>query len=95
MAEAAPAPLSPAMRRDLARAAAYAAMANDTNTLAQLRDNYGARMQGGPLAEAFMLLTGESLRGVQDLPRLQREISQLRLLPQRLGELNTPAPPRR
>ncbi|MCA3300935.1 MAG: hypothetical protein ING00_14235 [Roseomonas sp.] len=91
----APAPLSPAMRRDLARAAAYAAMANDTNTLAQLRDNYGARMQGGPLAEAFMLLTGESLRGVQDLPRLQREISQLRLLPQRLGGLNTPAPPRR
>jgi hypothetical protein len=91
----APAPLSPAMRRDLARAAAYAAMANDTNTLAQLRDNYGARMQGGPLAEAFALLTSESLRGVQDLPRLQREISQLRLLPQRLGGMNTPAPPRR
>jgi predicted negative regulator of RcsB-dependent stress response len=91
----APAPLSPAMRRDLARAAAYAAMGNDTNALAQLRDNYGARMQGGPLAEAFALLTSESLRGVQDLPRLQREISQLRLLPQRLGDLNTAAPPRR
>ena len=91
----APAPLSPAMRRDLARAAAYAAMGNDTNALAQLRDNYGARMQGGPLAEAFTLLTGESLRGVQDLPRLQREITQLRLLPQRLGGLNTTAPPRR
>ena len=91
----APAPLSPTMRRDLARTAAYAAMANDTNTLAQLRDNYGARMQGGPLAEAFTLLTGESLRGVQDLPRLQREISQLRLLPQRLGGLNTAAPPQR
>ena len=91
----APAPLSPAMRRDLARAAAYAAMGNDTNALAQLRDNYGARMQGGPLAEAFALLTSESLRGVQDLPRLQREISQLRLLPQRLGDANTAAPPRR
>ena len=91
----APAPLSPAMRRDLARAAAYAAMGNDTNALAQLRDNYSARMQGGPLAEAFTLLTGESLRGVQDLPRLQREITQLRLLPQRLGGLNTTAPPRR
>jgi tetratricopeptide (TPR) repeat protein len=91
----APAPLSPAMRRDLARAAAYAAMGNDTNALAQLRDNYGARMQGGPLAEAFALLTSESLRGVQDLPRLQREISQLRLLPQRLGDSNTAAPPRR
>ncbi len=91
----APAPLSPMMRRDLARTAAYAAMANDTNTLALLRDTYGARMQGGPLAEAFTLLTGESLRGVQDLPRLQREISQLRLLPQRLGGLNTAAPPQR
>jgi hypothetical protein len=53
-----------------------------------LRDTYGARMQGGPLVEAFMLLTGESLRGVQDLPRLQREISQLRLLPERLGGLS-------
>ena len=88
----APAPLDATMRRDLARAAAYAAMANDTATLAQLRDTYGARMQGGPLAEAFTLLTGESLRGVQDLPRLQREISQLRLLPERLGGLNTPSP---
>jgi predicted negative regulator of RcsB-dependent stress response len=91
----APAPLTPAMRGDLARAAAYAAMGNDTNALAQLRDNYGARMQGGPLAEAFALLTSESLRGVQDLPRLQREISQLRLLPQRLGDSNAAAPPRR
>jgi len=88
----APAPLGPVMRRNLARAAAYAAMANDTALLAQLRDTYGARMQGGPLAEAFTLLTGESLRGIQDLPRLQREISQLRLLPERLGGLNTPAP---
>ena len=89
---AAPAPLDATMRRDLARAAAYAAMGNDTETLAQLRDNYATRMQGGPLAEAFTLLTGDSLRGVQDLPRLQREISQLRLLPERLGGLNTPAP---
>jgi hypothetical protein len=88
----APAPLDATMRRDLARAAAYAAMANDKATAEQLRDNYGARMQGGPLAEAFTLLTGESLRGVQDLPRLQREISQLRLLPERLGGLNTPVP---
>lgn len=88
----APAPLNATMRRDVARAAAYAAMANDGATLAQLRDSYGARMQGGPLAEAFTLLTGESLRSVQDLPRLQREISQLRLLPERLGGLNTPAP---
>ena len=91
----APEPLDPSIRRDLARTAAYAAMANDTDALAQLRETYGARMQGGPLAEAFMLLTGESLRGVQDLPRLQREISQLRLLPERLGGLNTPTPPRR
>jgi len=88
-----PAPLSPPIRRDLARAAAFAAMANDTVVLTQLRETYGARMQGGPLAEAFTLLTGDTLRGVQDLPRLQREISQLRLLPDRMSGLNaTPAP---
>lgn len=91
----APQPLNPAIRRDLARTAAFAAMANDTQTLAMLRDTYGTRMQGGPLAEAFTLLTGDSLRGIQDLPRLQREISQLRLLPERLGALNTTAPARR
>jgi tetratricopeptide (TPR) repeat protein len=91
----APEALNAAMRRDLARAAAYAAMANDSAVLSQLREAYGARMQGGPLAEAFTLLTGDSLRGVQDLPRLQREISQLRLLPERLGGLNTAPPPRR
>lgn len=91
----APEALTPTMRRDVARAAAFAAMANDTAALAQLRETYGARMQGGPLAEAFTLLTSESLRGVQDLPRLQREISQLRLLPDRLGGLNAAAPPRR
>jgi hypothetical protein len=90
---ASPAPLSPPIRRDLARAAAFAAMANDTVVLTQLRETYGARMQGGVLAEAFTLLTGDTLRGVQDLPRLQREISQLRLLPDRMSGLNaTPAP---
>ena len=88
-----PAPLNPSIRRDLARAAAFAAMANDTVVLTQLRETYGARMQGGVLAEAFTLLTGDTLRGVQDLPRLQREISQLRLLPERMSGLNaTPGP---
>ncbi len=88
-----PEPLNPAQRRDLARAGAFAAMANDTDALAHLRETYGARMAGGPLAEAFVLLTSDSARGVQDLPRLQREISQLRLLPERLGGLNAAAPP--
>jgi predicted negative regulator of RcsB-dependent stress response len=89
----APEPLNPQNRRDLARAAAFAAMANDTVVLTQLRETYVARMQGGALAEAFTLLTGDTLRGVQDLPRLQREISQLRLLPDRMSGLNAaPAP---
>jgi len=89
----APEPLTPQNRRDLARAAAFAAMANDTVVLTQLRETYVARMQGGALAEAFTLLTGDTLRGVQDLPRLQREISQLRLLPDRMSGLNAaPAP---
>jgi hypothetical protein len=90
---AVPETLSAPIRRDLARAAAFAAMANDTVVLTQLRETYAARMQGGPLAEAFTLLTGDTLRGVQDLPRLQREISQLRLLPERMSGLNAaPAP---
>jgi predicted negative regulator of RcsB-dependent stress response len=87
-----PEALSPTARRDLARAAAFAAMAGDSATLAALRQGYGQRMEGGPLAEAFVLLTSESPRGIEDLPRLQREIAALRLLPQRLEALRSPPP---
>ena len=84
--------LSPTGRRVLARAAAFAAMAVDSATLAALRQGYWQRMEGGPLAGAFVLLTSEAPRGIEDLPRLKREIAALRLLPQRLEALRSPPP---
>ena len=44
------------------------------------------------LAEAFAVLTSDPLRGVADLPRLQREIGVLRQLPSRLEALRGPVP---
>ncbi len=82
-----PAPLGPADRAALARAAAYAALAGEEEALAALRAAHGARMEGGPLAEAFTLLTADPLRGLADLPRMQRELGLLRVLPTRLEAL--------
>lgn len=85
----APAPLAPEQRVELARAAAYAALAGDEQALAALREAHGPRMDGGPLAEAFGVLTADPLRGVADLPRLSRELGMLRVLPTRLEALRT------
>ncbi|NKE15900.1 hypothetical protein [Neoroseomonas oryzicola] len=82
-----PAPLGQAERIALVRAAAYAALAGDEALLAGLRESQGARMDGGPLAEAFALMTSDPLRGIADLSRLQREIGMLRVLPARLEAL--------
>jgi hypothetical protein len=82
-----PAPIEAAQRAALVRAAAYAALAGDEALLDSLRATYGARMAEGPLAEAFALLTSDPLRGIADLPRLQREIGWLRALPSRLEAL--------
>jgi hypothetical protein len=82
-----PSPLTPADRAALARAAAYAALAGEEEALAALRAAHGARMEGGPLAEAFALLTADAARGIADLPRLQRELGLLRMLPTRLEAL--------
>lgn len=83
----APEPLRPEDRAALARAAAYAALAGDEAALAALREAHGARMAEGPLAEAFGVLTADPLRGLGDLPRLQRELGLMRLLPRRLEAL--------
>lgn len=85
-----PVPLGATERAAIARAAAYAALAGDEGALAALRADHGARMEGGPLAEAFGVLTSDPLRGVADLPRLQREIGLMRLLPSRLEALRGP-----
>lgn len=83
----APAAIEPAARAALARAATYAALAMDEALLEALREEYGPRMADGPLSEAFALLTADPLRGIADLPRLQREIGMLRVLPSRLDGL--------
>lgn len=80
-------PLGPEDRAALARRAAYLALAGDDAGLSQLRAAQGARMEGGALAEAFGVLTSDPLRGIADLPRLQRELGMMRLLPTRLDAL--------
>ncbi|HWT11097.1 MAG TPA: hypothetical protein VN329_18135, partial [Roseomonas sp.] len=82
-----PAPLAAEQRAALARHAAYLALAGDEAGLAALRAAHGPRMEGGALAEAFGVLTADPVRGIADLPRLQRELGQMRLLPTRLEAL--------
>ena len=82
-----PAPLGQDERAALARNAAYLALAGDEAGLAALRAAHSARMEGGALAEAFGVLTSDPVRGIADLPRLQRELGMLRLLPTRLEAL--------
>ncbi|HEY4252062.1 MAG TPA: hypothetical protein VGM87_12700 [Roseomonas sp.] len=81
----APAPLNDAQRRDAARLATFAALAGDEARLAAAKEALASRMGQGPLAEAFALLTSDPLRGIADLPRLQRELDLLRALPGRLA----------
>jgi predicted negative regulator of RcsB-dependent stress response len=80
-------PLGQEHRAALARQAAYLALAGDDAGLAALRASQGARMAGGPLAEAFGVLTSDPVRGLSDLPRLQRELGMMRLVPSRLEAL--------
>ncbi|GGG23110.1 hypothetical protein GCM10010964_09050 [Caldovatus sediminis] len=87
-----PAPLSPEHRRALARLAAFAALAGDEARLAALRAAHGPRMRNGPLGEAFALLTAAPVRGLDDLPRLQRELEAIRTLTSRLEPLRTGGP---
>jgi hypothetical protein len=87
---AAPAPLDPSARRLLARLAAFHALAGEEAALAGLRAAHGERMAGGPLAEAFGLLTSARLEGISALPRLSQELELARLLPSRLEVLRTP-----
>lgn len=80
-------PLGQGDRAALARQAAYLALAGDDAGLAALRAAQGPRMAGGPLAEAFGVLTSDPVRGLSDLPRLQQELGMMRLLPSRLDAL--------
>jgi hypothetical protein len=89
---AAPAPLAEQHRRLVLRQAAILALAGEDAALAALRAEHAARMQGGALAEAFTLLTADPLRGMGDLPRLQRELQLFRNFPMRLEALRAGGP---
>ncbi len=87
-----PSPLDEAQHRLLLRQAAMLALAGDEAGLAALRVDYAARLSDGPLAAAFILLTAEHLRGLADLPRLQREMLLFRTIPPRLEALRAGGP---
>ncbi|EFH11657.1 hypothetical protein, partial [Teichococcus cervicalis] len=62
--------LDAGQRQMLLRLAAFRALAGDETRMAELRAAYGARMRGGPLAEAFTTLTTPPPG--PDAPELQR-----------------------
>lgn len=83
----APAPLEDGTPRLLLQQAALLALAGDRVGLAALGATVAGRLAGTPFAEPFAALTADPLRGLQDLPRLQRELQLFRSLPQRLEPL--------
>ncbi len=87
-----PAPLDQAQHRLLVRQAAMLALAGDDTALAALRTAHADRLRDGALHGAFTLLTGDPLRGLGDLPRLQRELQLFRGLPVRLEALRAGGP---
>ncbi|WP_135467388.1 hypothetical protein [Crenalkalicoccus roseus] len=82
-----PAALEMSHRRVLLRQAALLALAGRAGDLAALGAEFGPRMRNGPLAEPFAALTADPLRGLADLPRLQRELQLFRALPAGLEPL--------
>ncbi len=92
MLPAPPAPLDEAQLRLLVRQAAMLALAGDEARLAALRAQFAGRLSNGPLAAAFVLLTAEHLRGLADLPRLQRELLLFQTIPARLEALRAGGP---
>jgi len=84
-------PLDDTQRRTLLRLATAAARAGDDAALAALREREGTRMQNGPLADMFRLLTAAQVRSVADLRRSGQEAALARALPTDLKALQPPA----
>lgn len=84
---AVPVPLDEPHRRLVLRQAALLVLSGDEVALAALREEYAPRLADGPLTEAFTMLTADQLRGLTDLPRLQRELQLFRGMPSRLEAL--------
>ncbi len=80
-------------RRTLLRLATAAARAGDEAALATLRQHDTARMETGPLADMFRLLTAGPVRNVADLKRSGQEAALARQLPMGLKALQAPTPP--
>ena len=78
---ATPAPLAEAQARNVLRQAALLGLVGDSTGLSALAAQYGPRLAAGPLADAFGALTADPMRGLADLPRLQRELRLFRALP--------------
>lgn len=83
--------LDDAQRRTLLRLATAAARAGDQAALADLGRREAARMQSGPLADIFRLLSAQQVQGVADLRRSGREAALARGLPGQLKQLTPPA----
>ena len=90
-----PGPIDDGKRRAVVRAAAFAALAGDASQLSKMRTEWEARLGEGPLRDAFLTLTADPVRGLADLPRLQRELDLFRGFPSRLEALRAEAPPTR
>jgi hypothetical protein len=82
--------LDEGQRRTLLRQATAAARAGDTATLTALRQSSGPRMESGPLADMFRLLTADEVRGVGDLKRSGQEAVLARDLSRRLPAVQAP-----
>jgi transposase-like protein len=83
--------LDDAQRRTLLRLATATARAGDNAALAALRQREGTRMQSGPLADMFRLLTADQVHSVADLKRSGQEAALARALPGELKALQPPA----
>ncbi|HXA22834.1 MAG TPA: hypothetical protein VNW90_11065 [Acetobacteraceae bacterium] len=77
-------------RRSLLRLATAAARAGDDATLTALRQSAGSRMESGPLADMFRLLTADQVRNVGDLKRSGQEAVLARELPSQLKAVQSP-----
>ncbi len=85
--------LDEGQRRTMLRLATAAARAGDDATLTALRQSAGPRMESGPLADMFRLLTADQVRGVGDLKRSGREAVLAGALPAQLKAMPpTPRP---
>jgi hypothetical protein len=82
--------LDDGQRRTLLRLATAAARAGDDATLTALRQSAGSRMESGPLADMFRLLTADQVRNVGDLKRSGQEVVLAHELPGQLKAVQAP-----